>query len=521
VKRHVPALLVVAAVGLYPLLFAGMFAGDATIHLVYARNAAHGHLFEFNPGEKTAGVTSPGYMLLLALFFRCLPEWSVPLTVKIVNLLGWYGSLTLLYLLARRLVDSRAWALGAVAVAGLLPGSAYNSTVGMENGLFAATVLLWLYLADRRDWWRPAAGERLSCELGLGLLAGLACWLRPEGLVVAPVAVTLRAWRAVRERPASLGFLVRTSVVFLLCWGALAGALVAFHRVNTGHWVPSSAASRILMGQREAFTMGPLPITWKFAVRLGAYLPLTLAWLAGTWVIATARRHDGSADTVKAAAVLSWLFFVLYSTVLGSAHLGRYTIFVMLLIVVVGLVGARHVWSSYPARVARVIPRRVALGLAAVALGSVFAGETWLRRDLGSRRELVNVMMAPTDREKINERLYEALGRPASAPVVVAYQEVQIRYWLDRRFVVRSLDGRVDGTLLKHVHDGFVDHVGYLRERGVQFLAELPNYNRDSSSWGLDRLRALPVGESVARQPLRFTKLESGFVRVDSIAGAP
>ena len=60
--------LAVVAVALvllaYPLIYLGNYAGDAQVHLIYGENAAHGRFFEFNQGEPSAGVTSPGFMLL-------------------------------------------------------------------------------------------------------------------------------------------------------------------------------------------------------------------------------------------------------------------------------------------------------------------------------------------------------------------------------------------------------------------------------------------------------------------------
>ena len=84
-------MLAVAAIVLHPFVYIGMYAGDAEIHLSYARMAAAGHFFEFNPGEATPGVTSPGYMLLLACLFRVFPETSIPIIVKALNIACWYA----------------------------------------------------------------------------------------------------------------------------------------------------------------------------------------------------------------------------------------------------------------------------------------------------------------------------------------------------------------------------------------------------------------------------------------------
>lgn len=45
----------------HPLVYFGSYSGDGMIHLVFARNAIQGHIFEFNPGEVSGGETSPGF----------------------------------------------------------------------------------------------------------------------------------------------------------------------------------------------------------------------------------------------------------------------------------------------------------------------------------------------------------------------------------------------------------------------------------------------------------------------------
>jgi hypothetical protein len=60
------SLLVLVANGV--LLF-DTFHGDPAIYLVYARNAAHGSFFSFNPGEFSSGSTSPLWGVLLSAAF--------------------------------------------------------------------------------------------------------------------------------------------------------------------------------------------------------------------------------------------------------------------------------------------------------------------------------------------------------------------------------------------------------------------------------------------------------------------
>ena len=46
--KVVARIVTVAIILVYPLVFAGMYAGDAEIHLVYGESASNGHFFEFH-----------------------------------------------------------------------------------------------------------------------------------------------------------------------------------------------------------------------------------------------------------------------------------------------------------------------------------------------------------------------------------------------------------------------------------------------------------------------------------------
>ena len=504
------------ALVLSPLLYIGNYAGDSQVHLIYGQNAAEGRFFEFNFGEKSPGVTSPGYMLFLASLFRLFPDMWVAAIAKATNIISWYGLVVMVFLLARRLLHSSPWAWAAALTAGLLPGSVYNSTIGMENGIFAFTVFLWIYGATRTQWFAVPCGRRisLSSELLLGFLLGLTCWLRPEGFVVAAVALSYRAVRSVGSR-GEFAATLRRSGVFLIPFLIAAGGLAYFHLDQTGHLVPTSGTSRILMSKLAAdtFVMGPFFFSPKFSIRLAAYFPLTALWLFGNWLVMTRR---GSAlranEVVLFLILLFWTAFILYSAIIGSVHLARYTIFAMPALVLVAMVGAKWLWDFWG--VPEVPQRRFRLGMTfavlSVALAAVFLIETNLRLQLDSQASLWRVMRAPTEQEAFSEELFSRLERPDDLPIQIALQEVQIRYWLDDRFVIRSLDGRVDPVLLEFATGDAIDHIGYLHERGVQFLLDAPNYNRDSDQWSLDRLRDLDLGETRSYGGLTFLRLPTG-----------
>jgi hypothetical protein len=103
-RRYLVGVVIVWGIVLsHPVLYLDAFAGDAGIHLVYAEAAANGHFLEFNPNEKSAGVTSPGYMLLLSVLFAVFSPAAVPVLAKALSILSWYGLVFLVFTLSNRL----------------------------------------------------------------------------------------------------------------------------------------------------------------------------------------------------------------------------------------------------------------------------------------------------------------------------------------------------------------------------------------------------------------------------------
>ena len=511
-RRTLYAILFLAVVG-YPLIYIGNYAGDSQVHLIYAEHAARGAFFEFNPGEKSSGVTSPGYMLLIAGFFKAAPDTWVPAFVKATNLLFWYGLVALVFLAAKAITCSVRWATVGALAAGLLPGSAYNSTNGMENGIFAFLIWVWILGAIRSGWFESELRVRdaFQSELLMGSLLGVACWFRPEGFVVAAVALTFRAMVSQRS-PADFGRTIARSTVTLIPFVIITGALVCFHWVQTGDFIPTSGSSRVLMSNLATDTIraGPAFFSPKMTIRLAEYFPLTLtSFLAIRMVLQGRRNLNSSAKMIGFFCVMFWSFFILYSFVLGSVHLSRYLVFAMPALVLMAIVGAKWAWESWegPERLGfKHTPVLIAAFLV-VALIGVYSVETGLRLRLDSQASLWHSMQAPIQRQAFSDELVRLLGEPESRPISIALQEIQVRYWLDHRFVVRSLDGRTDPVLLDYADRVSIDHIGYLRERQIQFLLDTPNYNRDPEAWSLRRLDALMPGEEVSNAGVTFVRI--------------
>ena len=121
---------------------------------------------------------------------------------------------------------------------------------------------------------------------------------------------------------------------------------------------------------------------------------------------------------------------------------------------------------------------------------------------------------APAQRKASSDYRYEQLERPSRIPIVLACQEVQIRYWLDQRFIVRSLDGRIDPVLFNYYHDGYIDHIGYIKERHIAYLFDLANYTKDPDQWSLKNLAFLNPGEVYLYQGLVFKRLNDRLFQV-------
>jgi hypothetical protein len=512
-----------AAVVLLPLLYAGMYAGDAMIHLVFAERTAGGAPFTFNPGQRVAGVTSPGYMWLLAGLWHVVGPALLPVTVKLLDVAAWLGFVWVVWRVALATAGQRGFALAATLAVGLMPGSAYNATIGMENGLFALVVAVVILIAARGELLGPAPSASPRGDLWIGGLVGLGFWLRPEAALLGAAWFPARLAAARGARRAAAGVLVAASVAL-----GLAVAELAHHRAYTGAWLPGSARARAIFGGLDAFTLGPLRVSPDFLVRLVAYAPLTVLGAAGAWALIVARgrsREAQAAHDLASRRLVLWglaffaLGFLAYSTVLGTAHLARYTIFLWPGLALGAAAGGRWLWDRWPVKLRPV--RRHAFAALGILLAGVYGYEAWQRQRLGANDDLAACSAAPAERRASSDALMAALGQPVERPVVLAYQEVQRRYWLDERFEVRSLDGRTDPLLLDYVRDGFLDHAGYVRAAHVRFVMEFPDYNRDRGRWSLAELQALGAGESTVHDGLRFERLPSGAVRVEDLSADP
>jgi hypothetical protein len=256
--------------------------------------------------------------------------------------------------------------------------------------------------------------------------------------------------------------------------------------------VATSILSRRVLALQSSLPLGPLQIDPTFAKRLVLYLPLTICAAIGA-------RRRSEIDIFLWSLFAA--FFFLYTCVSGAAHLARYVIFLMPILALYAVRGAREVWRQRPRY------RRSLIALATVAFVVTSVVETMYRRSQYSLQLLANAMNAPLERRARTDAFLRKLEAPPDAPPVIALESVQLRYEVDDRITVRSLDGRVDRTLFHFVRDGAVDHFGYLREIAAGYLLGTPDYNRRDRKDSLASLASLRPGQSAVRAGLVFQRL--------------
>ncbi len=171
---------------------------DAFITFRYSRNLLDGLGFVYNPGVATLGTSTPLFALLMALLggvtgLRDFPQFAV-----LVSAAADAGTVTLLFLLARRLIDNDWIAALPALLWALSPVSVTFAVGGMETSvtifwMMAATALF--VLPTRRRGWAEA-GVGLCVALGFLTRADALLWIGPLLL-----GQLIAGWRSNRRWP--------------------------------------------------------------------------------------------------------------------------------------------------------------------------------------------------------------------------------------------------------------------------------------------------------------------------------
>lgn len=295
------ALLLVLALALLHQLLFNTLADDAFVTFRYADNVADGIGPVFNAGERVEGYSDFSWLVLLG-FAKTLFGIGVDAAAVVLGAFATLASALLAYALVNRVVrDARpdsgnAPGMGLLAAALTAGGStiAAFGMSGLPTSLFLLLVLAVCY----------ALAARHTVVAG-GLLA-LTMMTRPDGLVVAVVAVGWLTFNAVRGRTDwwSPGTCTLGALVLLVPWTAwrltyygelvpealadqsggsadgvwrsLSGFLLAHHGVLL--LVTAVVSVLALRRQGEVGTRGARAVVWlvlAFTVLYVAAIPLT------------------------------------------------------------------------------------------------------------------------------------------------------------------------------------------------------------------------------------------------------
>jgi hypothetical protein len=506
-----PILLIAAC--LHPLIYINTFSGDAEIHLVYARNFLDGYPLQFNPGQPSSGQTSMGFMFILLPVMKFFGEAATPLAMKMIGLFSLYAIAFQTWRLGGRLGMDRVWSAVAAAGTLLLPGSIYNGMLGSENAFFGALILTWIVLALDSGWLDAENTPSFGRDCLLAVFLGAIFWIRPETIPFGGLAWIARGARDIAAKHRLDPGLQARGLVFGLIAGSFVLAYVLLFRAWTGILPFGAGYARLLESiDVDSIWIGSLAINIKVLQRLAAYAGIVLPAL---YAVVLSRRV--SENGVRWLLIfLGVEFFGLMTAytfnVVTALHFARYTIFAWPLAILLAVYTLRVLVSDGGVRAGLAVAAILAfLGMAAyeTSLRSTFPHDS-----LTSAMEMQQVRVHASD------NLMRQFGNPPMRPVVIAAQEVQERNFIDNRFVIRSLDGILDIVFLNYLCHGYNDHDGYFIDQKVDFLlTPFANYNHDSHRWSLARLEALPVGQSIDRPGIRYTKIDPGIVKVVRLVG--
>ncbi|MFH1845590.1 MAG: hypothetical protein ABIF77_20590 [bacterium] len=292
------------------VLLQGYVTDDTFIHLRYAQHLLTRGEFSFNPGVSTYGATSPLWIVgLVAL----LELGLAPLTAAWV--LGLIAGLLMLFLfdaILARLPWPPWWRAVLLWLAASDAWFVRWTWSGMETPL--ATALLLVLLLPLFGQPAAARSVRWRVFLAWGGSAALAGLVRPEFILLAPLAWPWLLWHESRVQPAGTTRWPRLVLASLVGWLVVLGPWLLFSYRVFGHLLPgtASAKSYALTVAPDRLVASGLRSLQQLAATQGtlwlALLGLTLAFLllrAWRRTQTNTKTNDGT-DQIPGGEVACW-----------------------------------------------------------------------------------------------------------------------------------------------------------------------------------------------------------------------
>jgi hypothetical protein len=418
--------------------------------LTYARNLAERHEWSFQPGQLSAGSTSPLWTLLLALGF-----WLHLGPYVWTYLLG-QGVLLAIAVLAedtvRKLSAGYRPRLPWVGLFFIgewhLQWAALSGMETLLQALLATAILALLLIGTRR-------------YLALGLLTGLSIWVRPDGLtLMGPVVFTiLLAERNLKDKGSALGR-------YVIGLGALLLPYLAFNLWLSDTPMPNTFYAK----QAEYAAWQARPVLYRLVTLLVQLLTgPSLILLPG--VIATAIVAVRGRRWAMLAAML-WCggYLLLYIMRLPAYQHGRYLMPAMPIFFLFGLLAfVQFQKSSLFGRQHWQAQQVWGLSLLLVSGGFVLLGARSYGQDVG----LIESEMVTTAK-------WVAKNVPSQA-IVAAHDIGALGYFDSHRLI--DLAGLVSPRVIPFIRDE-AKLSDFLQQEHANYLVAFPAFYPElSQSW--------------------------------------
>lgn len=490
---------------LVSLPFFFTLAGDAQVHLAIADNFVNHNPFQYNPnGEIVVASTSPFWTMLLVLFFWIAGNWA-PLLLKLTVIFAWLATAIFLHRVSQKhwnfspslaIVTTGLWLTHTTVVA--------NALSGLENILSALQLFVLYYFT-------VTFGPNLTKRrvILMGLWAGWALLTRPDGGLFALVLLAAYFLRVTLD-PTTAGInksnyltklkqILPTILVLLVSIFVVLLPWYLYQASITGKLVTDSSLARLYMGRQGSIMLLPDRLYFhpKATISLiTGYLPLmvgliTIFYNYGRQFIHSEQRTAWFVQKSPqiTAVTLFITGFLFYSFGVGAESFGRYFLPLYPFLFLTGVAGLKMIYDW-------LVNYRPIIATGFVVLAILFfatvSGYDYYRRLVPGRFEqnhvldaiygpahlqyfsfnLMDLVKAPTQRSQLTDAFLTSLGVENSSHVSIAVTEVQLRYFLDERVDVMSLDGRTSANLVHYFNktNGVPDFAAFFKATKPDFV---------------------------------------------------
>jgi hypothetical protein len=363
--------------------------------------------------------------------------------VRLLNVLLWFGSSVLLYLLIKSLGKSKQIALLSVLLWSGSSVAAFWVTSGMETILYTFVSLVLLLTCVR------ALKSPRICYLHCVIWAlelGLLPLIRPEGFVLSALCGILLLHKIWSMDLDNFSQKTKHTAVLVLLSLSLASSYYIAIYVLTGDILPTSARSRTILMRMDTgvqifgpFSLSQLGLNTVFPQVSPWYI--SFSFLFGAFLLIRESIRQSGVQRLMHALIMIWIFINLfYYNLIAGVSTHRYYLVIVPLFYFVAAYSINQLSR-------RLLIHRSWKWVIFLLFIGVFLSGQW--SVLQSERQFIEITSARS-RFFPREARWLAENTPVDARIL-AY-EVQIAYYSERE--VLSLDGIIGGEVLSYLGIG-------------------------------------------------------------------